>query len=127
MENMVEFISIGIGLVGVLYAILTNRQKTKMENMVRIHLSGIAGNIKAIRKSTEWSWTHFDKIQNIALNLESSEVRETILKSAQLGTGDSAAADRMLENLLNNVMNIQEGMFGTTEVRYPEEKTKDNS
>jgi hypothetical protein len=124
MENMVEFISIGIGFAGVLYAILTNRQKAKMENMVRIHLSGIAGNIKAIRKSTGWSWTHFGKIQNIAVNLESSEVRETILKSAQLGTGDSAAADRMLENLLNNVTNIQEGMFGTTEVRYPEEETK---
>ena len=61
MENLFEFISIAIGLFGIFYAILTNRQKTKMEHMVRIHLSGIAGNIKSIRKKHQMVVDSFRK------------------------------------------------------------------
>ena len=126
MENIFDVLGITIGLTGVLYAILTNRQKAKMENMVRIHLSGIAGDIKEIRKSTDWCWRNFDSIQNNAVNLEESELKKKILKSAQHGMGDSAAAHRMLGSLLSYVMNTQEGMFGTTEIRYSvENKEKD--
>ncbi len=121
MEYFFDFLGIAIGLSGFLYAVLTNRQKAKMETMVRIHLSGIAGDVKEIRENTKLSWSHFDIVTDNAIKLDSCEFKDNILKSSQLGSGNSAAAHRMLGNLLNYVLNTQEGMFNTTEIRYPTE------
>jgi len=117
MDYLMNYISITVGIIGAFYAILSNRQKAKMENMVRIHLSGIAGDIQVVRENTGWGWEHLNNIQNYGINIEPNELKEKILKSAQLGGSDVAAANRMLGNLFNRIVNTQEGMFGTNEVR----------
>ena len=82
----------------------------------------MAGNICKIRQSTSWGFWHFGAIQDLALKLPESEEKNGILKESQLGHGDTAASERMLSNLLNEVLITQEGLFNTKEIHHPDEK-----
>ncbi len=121
---LLSIISVAIGFGGFIYAILTNREKKKLENMVKVSLSTTAGNIEKIRESAKWAWQHFQIIRENANRLPGSEEKTKVIQSAQLGTGDSAAAERMLGNLLNQVLGTQEGLFGTTERKHPDNERK---
>jgi len=122
MDTLFSLLSICIGIAGIVYALMVNREKAKLENLVRSKLRGLAGNICKIRQSTTWGYWHFCKIQELVLNLSESEEKKAILKETQLGHGDIAASDRMLSNLLNEVLITQEGLFNTKEIHHPEEK-----
>ena len=122
MDTLLSIISICIGFVGIIYALMVNREKAKLENLVQSGLRGLAGNICKIRQSTTWAFWHFGKIQELVLQLPESEKRNEILRETQLGHGDAAASERMLTNLLNEVLITQEGLFNTKEIHHPEEK-----
>lgn len=125
MEMLLSLMSVALGVGGIIYAILTNREKKKLENVVKVSLSTTAGNIEKIRQSAHWAWEHFQIIHDNADRLPDSKDRTKINQSSQLGTGDSAAVERMLGNLLNEVLATQEGLFGTTERKHPDKKIKE--
>jgi hypothetical protein len=122
MDTWLSILSIGIGIAGMVYAVMTNREKAKIENLIRSELRGLAGNICKIRQSSAWAFWHFNNIQALVLKLSESEEKKEILKLTQLGHGDAAASDRMLTNLLNEVLITQDGLFNTKEIHHPEEK-----
>lgn len=125
MTIFLEILGIGIGLGGLLFAYMVNREKEKLENLIRAELQGLAGNICKIMESSDKAWNHFDQIQNSVLQLiesDESDEKNKILKSLQLGHGDITAAHRMLSNLLNEVLATQLGLFGTKLITHPEEK-----
>lgn len=119
-EMLLSVISVMIGVLGIFYAWFSNREKHKLENMIRINLSGMAGDVIKIRQSAQWAWDNFQGVRELASQLPGSDIKEQVINKSQLGTGDAAAVERMLSILLNQVLNAQEGICGTTEVRQPD-------
>jgi hypothetical protein len=122
MDTWLSILSICIGVAGMVYAVMTNRERAKLENLVRSELRGLAGNICKIKQSSGWAYWHFNSIQALVLKLPESEEKKEILRLTQLGHGDAAASDRMLTNLLNEVLITQHGLFNTKETHHPEDK-----
>ncbi len=117
-------LSVVFGVWGLCYAYFTNREKAKLETMVHTSLSITAGNILKIRESAHLAWDHFDIVRKHSSKLPSSEEKESIHENAQRGTGDAAAAERMLANLLNEVLGTQEALFGTRKIQHPDTEGK---
>lgn len=115
-------VSAGFGTGGIVYAVFTNREKKKLETFVKANLVSTAGNVEKIRESAQFAWRNFNYIRESATKLPDSEEKNNIIKCGALGTGDAAAADRMMGNLLNEVLSTQEGLFGTTEIKHPDRK-----
>ena len=122
MTIYLQLIGICIAIGSVIYAYMVNREKQKLENLIRALLQGFAGNICKILESAEYAWNHFVIIQDNVIGLDESKEKNNVLKSLQLGHGDITAAHRMLHNLLNEVLITQSGLFGTKIINYPQEK-----
>ena len=121
MELYLTIASVGVGVAGLVYAYMTNRANADLRALVRSSLQGLAGNIDIIHKNPVWADEHFSRIQQRALNLErGNDHVKSILDHAHLGARDFTAAERMLRNLLNEVLTIQEGMFGTRIMTHPD-------
>ena len=127
MELVLSIVGTALGAAGLVYAVMTNREKANLERLVRSELRGLAGNIWSIRKNPRWADRHFGRIHDIAAKLETNEQVTGILRAAQTGARDAVAAERMLGNLLNEVLCLQEGLFGTKEIEHPNGKTQDES
>ena len=109
---MGTLVSVGFGVVGLVYARMKSREKADLENLVQANLQRTAGNIDWIRESTSWGHGHLEAIHETALKLDRDEHVEEILRRANLGKADVLAAERMVWNLLNEVLSIQKGLFG---------------
>ena len=118
-ETILSIVSVALGAAGIVYAILTNRAKTRLEQYIQRHLRSLAGNIEWITASAAWAGQHFQAINETALRLERSEDVNQILTHAHDGRGDAIAAERMIKNLLNEALAIQEGQFGTRCIVHP--------
>jgi len=86
-------------------------------------LARIAGNIVHIEENPGWADRHFANIRDAALQLQDSNEKAEIIKSAQEGSRDAVAAQRMLVDLLNVVLGLQEGLFDTKDIRRPEQQS----
>jgi len=114
-------VSVTLGTASLVYACKTNQEKKKLEDYIQAELRGLAGNIDKIRVSPEWAEHHFGEIRNQALELEPTNEMKEIVRHAQDGAKDAAAASRMIRNLLNQVLTFQEGMFGTRELVHSDQ------
>lgn len=121
-ENILAVIGIAIsslfGIVSLVYAFLTNRDKVRLEKLIQAELRGLAGNIKKIGDNTYAADKHFRTVQVHALKLERIDEVNAILGATQFGARDALAADHMIRNLLNQILTLQEGMFGTRNIEY---------
>jgi hypothetical protein len=124
-----------ITTASLVYAIKTNREKTKFENLVRDKLAGIAGNVWKAKQSSEWSDKNFTRARDEVQKLPESMEKMKILEHIHNGARDSVASARMLSNLLGEVVSMQKGMFGTETIAHPDmagksiqsnDKTKDS-
>ena len=84
-----------------------------MERLIHSKLKGIAGNIFASDRSASLADRHYRSCRDNALKLADSDEKNEILKHAHDGARDAEAASRMLENLLNEVLSLQDGLFKT--------------
>ncbi len=112
-EMLLTIVGTVIGIAGLIYALMTTREKAKLEKLIKAELRGLAGNIDWIKTNAGWAGSHFRDIQKHCLNLDRNEHVNKILEHAHLGGDDSMSAERMMQNLFNNVLILQQGMFGT--------------
>jgi hypothetical protein len=122
MDTWLSILGICIGIAGLFCAVMTNREKAKLENLVRSKLRGIAGNICEAKFRLGLLPVQ-QPFKGFVLKLPEIEEKKEILGLTQLGHGDAAASDRMLTNLLNGVLITQHGLFNTKEIHHPD---KDN-
>jgi hypothetical protein len=80
---------------------------------VRTTLAGYAGNIELIRKNPHWADKHFKCILDVVLNVSQEIDRKVVGEHAHAGARDVVAAERMLRILRNDILSLQDGMFGT--------------
>jgi hypothetical protein len=109
-----------IGVISLIYAYKTNREKERFEELVRDKLAGIAGNIWYSHKSADLSDKNFFKARDEAYKLDESDKKQNVLKHIHNGARDAVATKRMLLNLLGEVLSLQKGMFGTEKIAHPE-------
>jgi hypothetical protein len=116
---VISIISTIITVGSLVYAIKTNREKKSLERLIHGKLKGIAGNIVASDKSATLADTHFRKCRDKALKLDESSLKNEILVHLHDGARDAESASRMLENLLNEVLSLQNGLFKTRDIVHP--------
>ncbi len=123
---LLAVIGIVIGIASLVYAVMTNRDKARLEKLVQAELRGLAGNIDEIRANPKWAYEHFKTIQAYALKLEErSDSVNRIHEAALYGTGDALATERLLGNLLNQVLTLQDGLFGTKVIEHCDRSEKE--
>ncbi len=117
---MISIIGTIITTASLVYAIKTNKEKEKFESLVRDKLAGIAGNIWKARQSAGWSDKNYTRVRDEAFKLDDSNEKTKLLEHVHNGARDAIAAERMLSNLLGEVLSVQKGMFGTETVAHPD-------
>lgn len=122
MEHITEVVSLIIGAASLFYAIYTNRERKRSENIIRSQMAVIAGHANNLIQYANYAWIHFGEINDVAANMEEKDRREKILKASQLGTGDALAVWTNLTALLGYVKGIQQALFGTSDISYPSDK-----
>lgn len=80
----------------------------------------MGGNICKIQQSTRWAFENFRNIQKLAVMLPDSEIKSELVILISNGQGDASASDRMLINLLNELLTVQEAQFQTREIKHTE-------
>lgn len=107
-------------ILGLAFACYQYNEKTKLELFTKSVLQGIGGNICKIQQSTRWAFDNFRNIQKLAVNLPESELKSNLILLITDGQGDASASDRMLINLLNELLTVQEAQFRTREIKHTE-------
>ena len=134
---MVSVLSLIISIIGTgmtagsfVYANRTKREKERLERLIHGKLKGIAGNIVESEKSATWADKNFGRCRDKALELDESAPKKEILKHAHNGARDAESTSRMLNNLLNEVLSLQDGLFKTRDMVHPnlvKKTTKDKA
>ena len=114
--------SVALGVAGLVHAYLRNRAKASLEKLIKAELRGLAGNVENIRVNPGWADNHLGDIHTAAMALETSDLKERILIAAHKGARDATAAERMLGNLLNELLSLQQGLFETKAITHPNVK-----
>jgi hypothetical protein len=107
-------------ILGFSFALYEYFKRKKLEQFTLNSLQGLAGNLAKVAQSTEWASANFTAVQNDAINLPDSEIKKSIIMKATLGTGDTFSADRMVKNLFNELLTLQESQFGTRLIKHQE-------
>jgi hypothetical protein len=121
-ELVVGILGLVVAVASLVYAKRVRHEKEEREKLVQVMLATIAGNIVHIRESPGWADRHFAHIRDQALQLQDSDQKAEIIRSAQDGSRDAVAAQRMLSDLLNVAIGLQQGLFDTESIRHPEKR-----
>jgi hypothetical protein len=101
-----------VTIASLVYALKTQRDRVKLEQLVKAKLRGIAGSLVAIRKNPALAHKNIDLAMK-SLELVQPNEMNGIVNYLAWAEGDSAATHRLLELLLLDVLSLQEGLFGT--------------
>ena len=82
----------------------------------------MAGNIAKIQQSSEWAATNLRDARNTAVLLPESDLKPPLIKFITNGVGDATALDRLIINLFNDVLNMQQAQFNTRIITHPEKQ-----
>jgi hypothetical protein len=124
MTILLSIVGTLITTASLVYAIKTNKEKQKLERLVRDKLAGIAGNVWYSQQSADMSDKNFTRAREAAYELEETDKKQNVLRHIHNGARDAVAAKRMLSNLLCEVLSMQKGMFGTDTIAHPEKSEK---
>lgn len=113
---IIAIVGTGITAAALTYAIKTNRDRDRIENLVKAKLASTAGSVELIRKNPHWADKHFKAISELAQSLSEEDIRKKLAEHAQAGARDVTAAERMLRILRNDILSLQNGMFGTQNI-----------
>lgn len=107
-------------ILGFAFGIYQYRKSVKLKDITLSLLQNAAGNICKSQQSTEYAFWNFKNIQKNAIELNDSDYKKEISKLASDGQGDAASADRLLINLFNEFLSLQELQLGERDIKHPE-------
>lgn len=114
--GIVTVIGTVLGSASLVYAHRTNKEKQLRDRQVQKTLAGLAGDIQRVQTNPLWADQHFVAIRDLALQAPQNAQVQDIIRHAFDGARDATAAERMLGNLLNDVLTVQRGLFGSEEI-----------
>jgi hypothetical protein len=113
---IIGFISAIVSAISLTFAIKTNREKNRLEKLIKCMLANFAGNAEMIRINPHWADKHFRDISTFAQKVTNKAIGKKIIDHAHQGARDVTAAERMLRLLRNNILSLQEGLFNTRDI-----------
>ena len=95
------------------YALKTQHDQHRLERLIRCKSAGIAGSIVLIRNNPALAHKNIDYVPKRFDMVEPAREQKAMVNRLAWAQGDSAAAHRLLELLLVDVVTLQQGLFGT--------------
>lgn len=111
MEHALTIIGLALGVVSLIYAVVTNREKAKLERLFQVELEDVIASIDKVNKNTQLAYSHLDPIRRFLQKLAPSEELAAVLDHMAWLTGDVTAADRLIERMRNDVLALQSGLY----------------
>lgn len=121
--QMVNWIGLLIGIIGLIFAFYEHRQRTKVENVLRDILRRLAGEVRVVFSNANWADTHFRNIGH--LFAEATPDLTVIRRRVLDGARDAAACARQLGLTHSQIRGIQKALFNDSEETLPEIQSDD--
>jgi hypothetical protein len=116
MELFLSLFGLVLTVASIIYAFITNREKNKLQSLVKIRLEDMIKSIEAVRGNTKLAHTHIDHIRKFMNGLRRSDELKTMLDRVAWAEADITAAHRMLKRLRQDVASLQNGLFAVQEI-----------
>jgi metal-dependent hydrolase (beta-lactamase superfamily II) len=111
MNDALTIISFFVGVLSLVYAVITNREKAKLEKVIKMRLLNISESVEDVVNNAALAHTHIDATRQFLNDLERSKGLKTILDRIAWAEADITAAHRMSKRLKRDVDSLQEGLF----------------
>ncbi len=123
MNDVLAIISFLVGVLSLVYAVITNREKAKLEKVIKMRLLNISESVEDVVNNAALAHTHIDATRKFLNDLKRSEGLKTILDRIAWAEADITAAHRMSKRLRRDVNSLQEGLFFKEKIpRHKEHK-----
>ena len=122
MESALAITGLALGVLSLIYAVVTNREKAKLERLIEVRLQDVVASIDKVNKNTQLAYSHLDPVRRFLQKLAPSDELATVLDQMTWLHGDVTAADRLIERMRNDVTALQSGLYGTKSV-HQEQKS----
>jgi hypothetical protein len=119
--GLATLLGTAITIVSLAYGIYQSRLKKKLELFSLNSLQYLAGDIAKIQQSSGWAFVNVQTAQNEISQINNLPTKDIIMKISN-AQGDTASTDRMITNLFNHILSLQESEFGSRIVKHPEAK-----
>jgi hypothetical protein len=120
---MANWISVAIGVIGILFGVYERRQRTKVQNIGRDILRRLAGEVKVVFSNANWADMHYRNIGYLFAQPAPDLVK--IRTEAFDGARDAAACARQLGLTHSQIRGIQGTLFNDAEETLPEIQADD--
>jgi len=121
MNNIITIVSLFVGVLSLVYAVITNREKAKLEAVVENILLNISSNVQDIVDNAALAYIHIDATRRYLNALKHSRETKTILDRTAYALADITATHRMSKRLKTEVDSLREGLFlGENKSHYKE-------
>ena len=124
-STILQLIEIGLAAAGLGYGLYEAWRRRKTVSSAKVYVRTHPFEVAKIEQSAQWAWNNIRNAHEHALLIPDCEERNRVLHFLMLGTGDSAAAQRMCSILFNTLLAFQEAEFGTRDITYPKKETLD--
>lgn len=111
-----------ITIASLVFGFYQANEKRKLKRFTISVLQGTAGNLCKVQQSTEWAFNNFREVKKLAVELANNDIKKELIKKVSDGQADAAAADRLLIDLFEQFMTIQESRFDSKDISHPEKK-----
>jgi F0F1-type ATP synthase membrane subunit b/b' len=111
MSIALTIIGLLVGVLSLVYAVITNREKAKLEKIIQSRLLHIAESVEDAKDNTKLAHGHIDEVRRFLNGLKHSKEMNSILDRAAWAEADITAAHRMLKRLKCDVCSLQEELL----------------
>jgi hypothetical protein len=125
MNDALTIISFLVGVLSLVYAVITTREKAKLEQVIKMRLLNISESMEDVENNAALAHTHIDATRQFLNDLERSKGTKTILDRIAWAEADITAAHRISKRLKRDVDSLREGLF--SEGKIPRNKEPKNT
>lgn len=111
-----------LGAAGLVFGFFESYRATKVRQVLKTITKTYPGDVAKIYQSAYWAWSNVNKALEILGTLTEGERRQELLNLVSNAKADTAATERMLTNLFNQLLASQDAQFKIREVTHPDRK-----
>jgi hypothetical protein len=111
MNDWLTIIGFLVGIVSLVYAVITNREKAKLEKVIKMRLLNIEESVEDLEKNTALAHTNIDTARQSINDLKHSKGMKEILDRIVWAEADITAAHRLSKRLKRDIESLDDGLF----------------
>jgi len=111
METWFTVGGLAVGIVSLLYAVGTNRQKAQLQRLIRVAVADLERELRDVEDNIKKAHEHVDGVRRYLNTLKRSEELQSPLDLIAFAGMDVTAAHRILKNVRKNVTSFRINSF----------------